>query len=326
MNRALIIGAGGQDGRLLFERLERDGCTILGIGRTGAPRGSGSLDPRQYPMNVLDQSSVAQTIAGYSPDAVFYLAGHHHSAEDRLPPNDLELYIRSHDVHVLGLLHVLEAVRRQAPRTRIFYAASSHCFGEPPAKVQDEATPLRPRGVYGITKTTGVHLCRRYRALHGVAAAVGFLYNHESPLRSRNFLSMKIAVGAVEISRGRRDKLILGDLSARVDWGYAVDCVDAMIRILNLTIADDFVIATGQSHSVEEFVTIAFSRLKLDWRRHVEVDPSVIAKREAEVELIGNSEKLRALTDWSPSVTFQQMVELLVDTEVKRQCSMEAAR
>jgi GDPmannose 4,6-dehydratase len=318
MNRALIIGEGGQDGRLLFERLAREGHVLLGIGRNGACRGSASIDVRQYPVDILDLSSVASTVNGFSPDAIFYLAGYHHSAEDRLPPNDLELYIRSHNVHVLGLLNVLEAVRRQSPRTRVFYAASSHCFGDPPTNIQGETTPLRPRGVYGITKTAGVHLCRHYRAFHDVAASVGFLYNHESPLRSRNFLSMKIVEAVVEISRGRRDKLVLGDLSARVDWGYAVDYVDAMVSIVERAAADDFVIATGQSHSVEEFVSIAFTRLNLDWRCHVEIDPSVIVKREPRVELIGDSGKLRALTNWSPSVTFQQMVELLVDAEVQR--------
>jgi GDPmannose 4,6-dehydratase len=318
MNRALIIGEGGQDGRLLFERLARQRCTLLGIGRDGASRSSASIDARQYSMDIHDPSSVVRTVVSFSPDTIFYIAGYHHSAEDKLLPDDFEAYVRSHDVHVLGLLHLLEAIRQQAPRTRLFYAASSHCFGDPITNIQDETTPLRPLSLYGITKTAGVLLCRRYRAFHAVAASVGFLYNHESPLRSRNFLSMKIVEAAVEISRGQRDKLVLGDLSARVDWGYAADYVDAMVRIVELPVVDDFVIATGQSHSVEEFVSIAFSRLELDWRRHVEIDPSVIVKREPRLELIGDSSKLRALTNWSPSVTFQEMVELLVDATVQR--------
>ena len=145
MPRALIIGEGGQDGRLLFERLERDGWTVLGVGPGGASRGCGPIDARQFNLDIREASSTATAIAKLEPDAIFYLAGYHHSAEDSLPPDDVELYVRSHDVHALGLLHVLEAVRRQAPRTRLFYAASSHCFGDPPPGMQDEATPLRPR-------------------------------------------------------------------------------------------------------------------------------------------------------------------------------------
>jgi GDPmannose 4,6-dehydratase len=228
----------------------------------------------------------------------------------------LELYVRSHDVHVRGLLHVLEAMRKHAPRSRVFYAASSHCFGEPPTGTQDENTPLRPRCVYGITKTAGVGLCRMYRANNRVQASAGFFYNHESALRARKFLSTKIVRAAVEISGGRRDKLVLGDLSARVDWGFAPDYVDAMIRILRRAPADDFIIATGQSHSVEEFVAIAFSRVGVDWRPCVEVEPAIIGKPRT--ALVGDSSKLRAVTGWSPSVTFQQMVELLVDAEIER--------
>jgi len=318
MERVLIIGADGQDGRLLFERLAREGRTLLGIGRNRAARCSGAIDARQYQIDILDATAVARAFSKFSPDAVFYLAAYHHSAQDALPSDDRELFLCSHEIHVLGLLHVLETVRQHAPRTRMFYAASSHCFGDPPTAIQNETTPLCPTGIYGITKTAGVHLCRRYRTVYDVAVSAGFLYNHESPLRSRNFLSMKIVAAAAKISRGARDKLILGDLSAQVDWGYAADYVDAMIRIVGLPIADDFVIATGQSHSVGEFVSIAFSRLNLDWRRHVEVNPSVIVKREPRVELIGDAGKLRELTNWSPSISFKQLVELLVDAEVQR--------
>jgi GDPmannose 4,6-dehydratase len=316
MARALIIGAGGQDGRLLFDRLVGDGCGVLGVGPKGAVRSAGV--PDAGPFDILDAAAVAAGVAKLEPDAIYYLAGYHHSAEDSLLPDDLELYRRSHDVHVLGLLHVLEAIRIHAPQARLFYAASSHCFGDPPPGMQDETTPLRPRGVYGITKTAGVQLCGRYREFHGVAASVGFLYNHESPLRRRNFLSMKIVGAAVDFSHGRRDKLTLGDTAARVDWGYAPDYVDAMTRIVALPQADDFVVATGELHSVEEFAAIAFGRLGLDWREHVTVDPSVIVKRERSVELVGDSRKLRALTKWAPSVDFRQMVELLVDAEMRR--------
>jgi GDPmannose 4,6-dehydratase len=186
----------------------------------------------------------------------------------------------------------------------------------PPTRLQDENTPLRPFSPYGITKTAGVQLCRMYRDSHGVHASVGFLYNHESPLRKSNFLSTRIVRSAVEISRGRRTKLVLGDLSARVDWGYAPDYVEAMIRILQLNSADNFVISTKESHSVEEFVEVAFTHLGIDWRQHVEVQPSVVVKRF--IELVGDNAKLRAATGWSPSVSFQGMVRLLVEAELQR--------
>jgi GDPmannose 4,6-dehydratase len=316
MERAIIIGSAGQDGRLLLERLEREGCAVVGVERDRVTCSRGAGRAFESPVNILDPIAVGDLVGSFSPDAIFYLAAYHHSAEDKPLPDDLELYVRSHDVHVRGLLHVLEAMRKHAPRSRVFYAASSHCFGEPPTGTQDENTPLRPRCVYGITKTAGVGLCRMYRANNRVQASAGFFYNHESALRARKFLSTKIVRAAVEISGGRRDKLVLGDLSARVDWGFAPDYVDAMIRILRRAPADDFIIATGQSHSVEEFVAIAFSRVGVDWRPCVEVEPAIIGKPRT--ALVGDSSKLRAVTGWSPSVTFQQMVELLVDAEIER--------
>lgn len=316
MDRALIIGSAGQDGRLLSERLEREGCAVVGVERHRVNRRGGAGAAFEPPVDILDPLAIGGLVDSFSPDAVFYLAAYHHSAEDKALPDDLELYLRSHDVHVRGLIHVLEAIRKHAPASRLFYAASSHCFGEPPTPIQDESTPLRPRCAYGITKTAGVGLCRMYRANHNVRASAGFFYNHESSLRARKFLSTKIVHAAVEVSRGRRDRLVLGDLSARVDWGFAPDYVDAMIRIVRLEAADEFIIATGQSHSVEEFVAAAFSRAGVDWRQYVEVEPGIIGKPRT--TLVGDSTKLRAATGWSPSVTFRQMVELLVDAEMQR--------
>jgi GDPmannose 4,6-dehydratase len=316
MDRALIIGSAGQDGRLLSERLEREGCAVVGVERNRVTCNPGAGPAFGSRVDILDPAAVDDLVGSFSPDAIFYLAAYHHSAEDKSLPDDVELYARSHDVHVRGLIHVLEAIRKRTPQSRLFYAASSHCFGEPPSGIQDESTPLRPRCVYGITKTAGVGLCRMYRANHRVRASAGFFYNHESAYRARKFLSAKIVHAAVQISRGKRDKLVLGDLAARVDWGFAPDYADAMIRILHLETADDFIVATGQSHSVEEFVAIAFARVGLVWRSYVEVEPSIIGKPRT--TLIGDSTKLRRATGWSQSVTFQQMVELLVDAEEER--------
>jgi GDPmannose 4,6-dehydratase len=321
----MIIGSAGQDGRLLFQRLAREGCELIGITRAEVQRHHPAGRELDSPVgqldrvDILDRAQVENAIRIFSPNAIFYLAAYHHSAEDPVSPDAIDLYLRSHDVHVRGLVHVLEAVKNHAPEACLFYAASSHCFGEPPPGMQDEKTPFRPQCVYGITKTAGVQLCRMYRSNYAIRTSCGILYNHESPLRSPNFLSMKIVRSAVEISRGQRGEIVLGDLSARVDWGYAPDYIEAMIAMLRLENADDFVIATGKSHRVEEFVSLAFSHLNLDWSRYVEVDRSLTNKRH--VELVGDSSKLRAETGWSPSVSFADMVRVLVDAELQRKIS-----
>jgi GDPmannose 4,6-dehydratase len=321
MRNVIIVGSQGQDGRLLYQRLAAEGCALLGIDRHGVRHDAVAAAVDDTRVDVLDRPSVERVVRAFAPDAVFYLAAFHHSSEDNRSVDDAELYLRSHDVHVRGPLNFLETLRRHAPHARFFYAASSHCFGEPSTTLQDESTPLRPVCPYGISKTAGVQLCRMYRSRHGLQASCGFLYNHESPLRAPSFLSAKIVRGAVEIARGRRDRLVLGDLSARVDWGYAPDYIDAMIRIVRLDAADDFVIASGRAHSVGDFVSLAFAHLEIDWRRHVETDASLLTKSRAAAALVGDSSKLRRKTGWAPSVSFVDMVRLLVDAELRRSAS-----
>jgi GDPmannose 4,6-dehydratase len=318
MRNVIIVGSQGQDGRLLYERLAAEGCAVLGIDRRGIRHNAQAVDMDDAPVDVLDRRSVDRIVRAFTPDAVFYLAAFHQSSEEECPFDDAELYLRSHDVHVRGSAHFLETLRRHAPRARFFYAASSHCFGEASTSLQDESTPLRPVCPYGISKTAGVQLCRTYRSRHGLQASCGFLYNHESPLRSPSFLSAKIIRGAVEIARRRRDRLVLGDLSAHVDWGYAPDYIDAMIRIVRLDTADDFVIASGRAHSVGDFVSIAFAHLEIDWRRHLETDASLLTKSRPAAALVGDNSKLRRKTGWAPSVSFADMVRLLVDAELRR--------
>lgn len=307
MSVAMIIGSEGQDGRLLRERLERDGGAVVGIDQAVArdPSGIGI-----GPVDILDPQAVAAAVEKAQPAEVYYLAAFHHSAEDQPPPTDLEAMEKSLAVHVRGLLHFLEAIRQKSPRSRLFYAASSHVFGQTSQVPQNEDTPIRPGCVYGITKAAGLHCCRFYRERHAVAASVGILYNHESPLRGEAFVAQKIVRGAIRIQRGEQSRLVLGDLSARVDWGYAPDYVDAMTRILRLGEGGEFVVATGQAHTVQEFVETAFGLLGLDWKRHVEVKPSILAKRK--LDLVGDASRLRRLTGWKPTVDFPEMVRLLL--------------
>ncbi|HZN54471.1 MAG TPA: GDP-mannose 4,6-dehydratase [Candidatus Polarisedimenticolaceae bacterium] len=299
MTRALVVGGRGQDGTLLLARLRADGCEAEGVDRD---------DPR---WDAGDPDAASRILDALRPDEVYYLAAIHHSAEDRASLGGRTLYAESHRVHVEGLLNLLEAIRLRRSPTRVFYAASSLIFGEPAAAPQSEATPFAPVCIYGITKATGVACCRFYRATAGVHASVGILYTHESPLRSADFVSQRIVRGAVEIKQGRRSQLVLGNLSAVNDWGWAEDTVDAMVRIVRLDEADDFVVATGEAHTVADFVQAVFAHAGLDWKRYVVEDPGLVARRRP--PLVGDASRLRARTGWTPTVGFERMAAALYD-------------
>jgi GDPmannose 4,6-dehydratase len=298
MKRALIIGSEGQDGRILFDRLSREGLEVRGIGR---PKTRESVDIR-------NATAVLEVVNDFQPDEVYHLAAVHQSSQEQ-EKNEVESLKKSFDVHVKGLRNVLDAMVEHAKSSRLFYAASSYIFGNPPTDVQDESTPLKPTSIYGITKAAGVEVCRLYRS-QGVFASVGILYNHESGQRPETFVAQKIMSTVRRISEGSEEKLEIGSLSATVDWGYAPDYVDAMIRILALDQPEDFIIATGESHTVREFVELAFRSLGLDWKSHVVENPSLIGSPKP--TLVGNPAKLKQMTGWRPSVSFEEMVELLV--------------
>jgi len=297
MSRKLIVGGDGQDGRLLLERLLRNGDEVTSVGRRDIDLG--------------DFAQVRELVESTQPDEIYFVAAFQHSSEDSRPESELELFRKSARVHVDGLMHFLEAIRTCRRGCRLFYAASSLVFGCPPSDVQDEATPIDPHCIYGITKASGMQCCHYYRATHGIFAACGILYNHESPLRKTNFVIPKIINGAVEIKRGSRIKIRLGSLSSRVDWGYAPDYVEAMIRILRLSEPEDFIIATGETHSVQEVAEIVFGLLGLDWREHVEESPDILTRRRT--IMCGNSRRLREKTGWCPTVSFLEMLKLLLE-------------
>ncbi|MEI8342715.1 MAG: GDP-mannose 4,6-dehydratase [Verrucomicrobiota bacterium] len=311
MKRVIVIGSKGQDGRLLCERLIRNSCAVLGIA-------NGTIESTEacnfLKVDISDRHDVLERVKSWRPDEIYYLAAFHHSSQDAISDDPIEIFNKSHSVHVTGLLHFLEAIRMTSLSTRLFYAASSLVFGASPDEVQNEATPMNPRCVYGITKASGIHCCRYYRATHGVYAASGFLYNHESPYRAEKFVSQKIIRRAVDIYRGGSETLILGDLSARIDWGYAPDFVEAMSRILSLPEAHEFVVATGETHTVQEFVEITFKRLGLNWKKHVKENPALLNRRNP--PSFGDASKLRRLTDWRPTVSFEKLVETLLDAEL----------
>lgn len=310
--RAIIVGAGGQDGRLLHELLKEYNYDILGIarGRTYCDRPNGNSEP----IDISDGGAVQDVVGAFQPEEIYYLAAFHHSSQDTAIAEQ-ELFRRSFDVHVAYLIHFLEAIRRVSPRTRLFYAASSHIFGETLDGLQDERTPVNPGCIYGITKAAGLFTCRYYREKYGVFASVGIMYNHESIYREAKFVSRKIIKSAVDIKANRQEKLILGDLDAVIDWGYAPDYVKAMHGMLNIDHPDDFIVATGLRHTVRDFVQEAFGYLGLDWTRYVVEQKGIITKKNS--QRIGCPAKIKQVIGWEPLTEFGEMIRLLLIEEEK---------
>lgn len=309
MKKAIIVGCNGQDGKLLYDFLLKRNYKLLGVGKNFIKCPDGLCFST---IDIRKTKEVFNLISEFRPDEIYYLAAFHHSSEEN-PVGNIELFQRSHEVHVLALVNFLEGIKQFSPETKIFYAASSHIFGKPISEIQDENTPINPNCFYGITKANGLFACRLYRNNYSVFASTGILYNHESRFRSEIFVSKKIITGAINIKNKKQEKLVLGDLNAEIDWGYAPDYVDAMYRIVNSVVPDDFIIAAGKKHKVIDFVKITFEYLNLDWKLYVEENSSVIKKKN--FCRVGNPEKLMNITGWKPSVDFNEMIRLLLVDE-----------
>lgn len=309
MPTAIIVGSGGQDGRLLTGSLRSRGYRILGIGRASVA--ATGLEWTR-PVDITRPDEVAAVVLALQPDEIYHLAAIHHSSQER-HADDLAAFRRLYEVNFFSLLHFLEAARVGSPRSRLFFAASSHVFGNPAAAVQDETTPLRPGSVYGMTKTDGLLACRMYRDRHGLFASTGILYTHESPIRDEKFLAMKIVRAALRIKAGRQQELVVGSLDATIDWGWAADYVEAMRLILAAGEPGAFIVATGAPHTVRDVLRVAFETVGLDWRRHVREDPAIITRATA--VRVGNPGKLRAVTGWTPEVGFDEMIRALVSSQ-----------
>jgi GDPmannose 4,6-dehydratase len=303
MKKAIIIGNRGQDGTFLTQLLKDKGYVVLGVNSATVECSDGS---DWTAVDILNMVSVANLIRTFLPDEIYYLAAFHHSSQCTDLLNSTDIWDKSFNVHVQGLINVLEAIHCTSTKIRLFYASSCLIFGKPEQTPQTEVTPINPLCIYGITKTTGMHCCNFYRTHHSIFASVGILYNHESHLRSEKFISRKIIQSAIQIKSGQQQTLVLGDLLTQTDWGYAPDYVDAMWRILQLDAADNFVIATGKLHTVLDWVEIVFQALGLTWRDHVKEDNLLI--KRAKNTYVGDSSKLRHLADWYPSTSFKEMI------------------
>jgi GDPmannose 4,6-dehydratase len=291
VKRALVTGAGGQDGSYLVELLRGRDYEVVGVEH-------GDVD-------LTDVDAVGTLLRDAAPDELYNLAS------PSFVPRSWEEPLETAAIGVTAVTAVLEAVRRASVSIRLVHASSAEVFGVPAETPQRESTPIRPRSPYGAAKAYGMFLVSGYRERYGLFACSAILFNHESPRRSEEFVPAKVAHAAAGIAAGRQEELVLGDLDAKRDWGYAPDYVNAMWLMLQQEAPDDFVIATGELHTVQELVEIAFSHVGLDWRDHVRVDGSL--RRGQLYELVGDATKAREQLGWRPSVTFEELVALLVD-------------
>jgi GDPmannose 4,6-dehydratase len=322
--RALITGIGGQDGSYLAELLLDEGYEVFGVVRRPpaayAAALAGVLDRVQLvEADLLDQGSLARALASTGASEVYNLAA------PSFVPRSWDEPVLTAEFAAVGVTSLLEAVRDVGPAIRVYQASSSEIFGEPRESPQNEETPLNPLTPYGVAKAYAHFIAASYRRRYGMFTCCGILYNHESPRRPVDFLPRKVARAAAAISLGLEQELLLGDLEARRDWGYAKDYVRAMWLMLQQAEPADYVVATGESHSVQELVELAFARVGLDWRDHVRSDPA-LRRGAAELhDLVGDASRARRVLGWEPSVGFEELVWLLVDAEVRALSAGQAA-
>ena len=258
----------------------------------------------------MDQNSLVRTLEGVGPDEIYNLAAQSHVKVS------FEMPEYTTDVTAMGVLRVLDAVRELGSKARVYQAGSSEMFGLVHETPQSERTSFHPRSPYGVAKVFGHWTAVNYRESYGIHVSNGILFNHESPRRGENFVTRKITMGVAAIKKGKAKQIRLGNLEARRDWGYAKDFVEAMWLILQREQPDDYVVATGETHSVREFLEEAFAYAGLEWKDYVVVDPKYF--RPAEVDsLLGDPRKAQAVLGWRPRVGFQELVRLMVDADME---------
>jgi GDPmannose 4,6-dehydratase len=316
VKRALVTGVGGQDGSLLAELLLESGYEVVGLVRPGAPRydNLAAVEDRiqLYEADLLNQTSLAQALRAARPAEIYNLAA------PSFVPESWDRPVQTAEFAAVGATALLEAVRSVDPSIRFYQASSSEIFGEPRESPQTEETPPAPLTPYGVAKAYAHFIVYSYRRLYDMYACSGILYNHESPRRPLQYLPRKVAHGAAAVSLGLQEEVVLGDLDARRDWGYAGDYVRAMWLMLQQDQADDYVIASGEDHSVRELVQCAFAHVGLDWQEHVRVDPELQRGRAELHRLVGDPSRARERLGWQPEVDFTELVHLLVDADLER--------
>jgi GDPmannose 4,6-dehydratase len=321
MKKALITGITGQDGSYLVELLLEKGYQVWGIMRRSSSFHTGRIDhlykdPHENPRlrlvygDLTDGSNLSAIINKLQPDEVYNLGAQSHVRVSF----DMPIYTVNTDA--IGTLRLLEAVRSCDKPVKFYQASSSEMYGKAVEIPQTEKTPFHPRSPYGCAKVYSFWQTINYREAYGLFACNGILFNHESPRRGETFVTRKITRAATRIKLGLQDKLYLGNLDAKRDWGFAGDYVEAMWLMLQQDKPDDYVIATGECHSVRDFVDEVFAYLDLDWHKYVEIDPRYF--RPSEVDLLqGDASKAKKILNWKPKVNFQELVKMMVDADMR---------
>lgn len=316
MKTALITGITGQDGSYLAELLLSKGYAVHGMVRRSSSENVERIahlkdSVRLHQADLLDQLSIIDLVKDIKPDEIYNLA-----AQSFVPTSWIQPVLTA-EFTAVGVTRMLEAVKLVDPKIRFYQASSSEMFGKVQETPQSERTPFYPRSPYGVAKLYGHWITVNYRESFNIFACSGILFNHESPRRSHEFVTRKITRTAVAIKLGLEKELRLGNLDAERDWGFAGDYVRAMWMMLQEEKPDDYVVATGEKHTVRQFCEISFARLGLDWQKYVVVDEKFF--RPAEVHtLLGDSSKARKTLGWKPEVTFEGLVHMMVDEDVKR--------
>lgn len=320
MKKALITGITGQDGSYLAEFLLQKGYEVHGIVRRVAIE-----DPEHrlwrirhilnklvlHPASLESYASIYNVVEKVKPDECYHLAA------QSFVSLSFEDEFSTINININGTHYVLSALKEKAPHCRFYFAASSEMFGDAKEVPQNENTPFNPRSPYGISKLAGYHLTRNYREAYGIFACSGILFNHESPKRGFEFVTRKITNTVAMIKLGLADELKLGNLEVKRDWGFAGDYVEAMWLMLQQEETDDYVIATGETHSVKKFLEIAFDYVGLDWQKYVKIDERFY--RPAEIyELKGDYSKAREKFGWQPKVSFEDLVKMMVKADLER--------
>ncbi len=314
MKRALITGITGQDGSYLAELLLEKGYRVFGMVRRSSTEHFTRIEHLRSEVEIvqgdlLDPFSLAELIERHRPDEVYNLAA------QSFVPTSWNQPVLTAEFTAVGVTRLLEAIRHVAPKTRFYQASSSEMFGKVQEVPQRETTPFYPRSPYGVAKVYGHWITVNYRESYGLFACSGILFNHESPRRGLEFVTRKVTNGAARIKLGLADGIALGNLDSKRDWGYAGDYVEAMWLMLQQEAPHDYVIATGETHSVREMVEIAFGHVGLDWSRHVKVDPTLV--RPAEVDLlVGDSARARNELGWKPRKIFRDLIAEMVEHDL----------
>ncbi len=314
--RALITGITGQDGSYLAELLLDKGYDVWGVIRRSSSESDGRIahirdQVQLVQADLLDQSSLTTALLESEPDEVYNLAA------QSFVPTSWKQPVLTADFTAVGVTRLLEAVRQVNPSVRFYQASSSEMFGKVRETPQNEMTPFHPRSPYGVAKVYGHHITVNYRESYDMHCSSGILFNHESPRRGLEFVTRKVTSTVARIKNGLATELPMGNLDAKRDWGFAGDYVQAMWMMLQQPVGDDYVVATGETHTVERLVDVAFSHVGLDWSDYVTLDERFI--RPAEVDLlIGDYSKAKVALGWAPTVGFEELIQMMVDADLER--------